>query len=229
MQSGNSNPAEKFFQWKSEHQKFAYYDKSEEKNIFTDLPIKFLGLVAYKTIKGYNAKKGAGIGANEVRSIAKKSNEEITCYYFDDNKTRIARGKWADIKADVDTAGGKFTESVYAMLPDGSLVNFQINGASLTTWYEFQKNQSDKFFDNWIVVNGYKEGKQGSVNYTYPIFEWGTTLNRSEQKMAEVCDAKISQYEDWYFDGKQSAPESKSAVDSYEVTDPETVEDDLEF
>jgi hypothetical protein len=239
MQSSNSNPAEKFFTWKSEHQKFAYYDKAKEENIFVELPLKFLAISSYKTVKGFNPKRGvngAGIGSNEVRSIAKKSNETLKVHFWDSDKSVIAEGKWNDIKETVDNAGGKFTESVYAMLEDGTLVNFQIMGAGLTTWYEFQKNQSDKFFDNWIVVKGFKEGKQGSVKYTYPVFEWGTTLNRSEQKLAEICDKKISDYEDWYFDGKEVAPDAfadraQSEVDKYDVKDAEEVEtgDDLEF
>lgn len=240
MTSANTNPAEKFFQWKSEHQKFAYYDKAEEKNVFVDLPIKFLGLVAYKTVKGYNGKKGAGIGANEVKTIGRNSNEILKVYYFDEGKTSIASGKWNDIKEVVDNAGGKFTESVYAMLEDGSLVNFQINGAALSTWYEFQKNQSDKFFDNWIVVKGFKEGKQGSVQYTYPVFEWGSTLDRSAQKLAEECDSKIEAYEDNYFGNKQPEPSafdgdrSRSEVNKYKEVNPALVggdedDDDLPF
>ncbi len=201
MQSANSNPAEKFFQWKSDHQKFAYYDKAESKNVFVEMPVKFLALASYKTIKGYNAKKGARISSNEVKSVSKNSNEDLKVHYFDEGKSVIAEGKWSDIKDTVDNAGGKFTESVYAMLPDGTLVNFQINGAALSTWYEFQKNQSDKFFDNWIEVNGFKEGKQGKVEYTYPVFEWGTTLDRNEGKLAEACDKKIESYEESYFNG----------------------------
>jgi hypothetical protein len=240
MQSTNSNPAEKFFQWKSDHQKFAYYDKAKEENIFVELPLKFLGIVAYKTVKGFNpkrGKKGAGIFANEVKTIGQKSNETLKVQFFDEDKSVIAEGKWNDIKETVDNAGGKFTESVYAMLEDGTLVNFQINGAALSTWYEFQKNQSDKFFDNWIVVKGFKEATQGKVNYTYPVFEWGSTLNRSEQKLAEACDKKISDYESWYFDGKEVAPDAfadraQSEVDKYDVKDAEEVEagsDDLDF
>lgn len=219
MQSANSNPAEKFFQWRSDHQKFAYYDKEKEENVFVDMPVKFLALVSYKTVKGYNGKKGCGISSNEVRAIGKNSNERLKVHYFDEGKTVIAEGKWSDIKDAVDNAGGKFTESVYAMLPDGSLVNFQINGAGLSTWYEFQKNQSDKFFDNWIIVNKFKEGQQGTVKYTYPVFEWGTSLNRSEQKMAEECDKKIEAYEASYFDGKAPEKQLESAVDAYETVD----------
>ena len=232
MATQNSNPAEKFFQWKSDHQKFAYYDKSEEKNVFVDLPLKFLAIAAYKTVKGFNPKKNCGIGCNEVKSIGKNSNETMKVYFFDDGKTTIAEGKWNDIKADVDNAGGKFTESVYAMLEDGSLVNFQINGASLSTWYDFQKNNSNKFFDNWIEVKGFKDGEQGKgrVKYTYPVFEWGTTLTRSEQKLAEEADAKIEAYEAYYFDGKvsENVGRENSAVDKH-FEAKEEAEDDLAF
>src|SRR5690606_8074340 len=114
-----------------------YYDKAKEENIFVELPLKFLGLVSYKTVKGYNAKKGqkgCGIFSNEVKRVGQKSTETLKVQYFDEEKSVIAEGKWNDIKEVVDNAGGKFTESVYAMLEDGSLVNFQINGAALSTW-----------------------------------------------------------------------------------------------
>lgn len=238
MQSGNSNPAAKFFQWKSDHQKFAYYDKAEEKNVFVEMPVKFLALVSYKCIKGFNSKKNTGISSNEVRSVGKDSKETLRVHFFDQAKTVIADGKWQDIKDEVDREGGKFTESVYAMLPDGELVNFQINGAGLSTWYEFQKNQSDKFFDTWIEVKSFKEGKQGKVDYTFPVFEWGDKLDRKEEKLASECDAKISTYEDSYFNGKPAAhghaldgDRSNSAVNQYEEDRLEPVSnfDDLDI
>lgn len=229
MKSANSNPAEKFFQWKSDHQKFAYYDKAQEKNVFVEMPVKFLALSSYKTVKGYNPKKG-GIGCNEVKSIAKNSNETLNVYYFNDGKETIAKGRWADIKETVDNAGGKFTESVYAMLPDGSLVNFQINGASLSTWYEFQKNQSDKFFDYWVEVNAFKSGKQGKVEYTYPVFEWGQKMDRKEMDLANECDKKITAYEASYFNNAP-APQGRenSEVDKYEADFEPATNEDLRF
>ncbi len=215
MQSGNQNPANYFFEWKSQHQKFCYYDKDKKENVFVDMPFRFLALSRYTTVKGWNQKKKYALISNEIKTI---NDLLIVNAYADGNKTEIARGEWKEIKDKVDNEGGKYTQSVYAMLPNGDVANVQLNGASLSTWFEFQKNQTDKFFDNWVVVNGFKEGKQGAVTYTYPVFEWGSTLNTKEQVLAENADIKIEAYENSYFGAKQEeAPRHRSEVDKYEM------------
>lgn len=216
MQSGNTNPASKFLSWKSQHQKFAYYDKEKKENIFIEMPFKFLAISRYKTVKGWNQKKEGSIISNEVKSL----NDEIRVNFYPKNgdKYEICRGPWVDIKETVDNWDGKYTESVYVMLPDGELANLQLSGASLSTWFEFQKNQTDKFFDNWVVINGFKEGKQGAVTFTYPVFEWGSTLKTEEQKLAEGVDKKIEDYEAHYFGNQEEEPSrSRSEVDKYEM------------
>lgn len=218
MQSGNVNPATKFFQWKSEHQKFAYYDKEAKENVFVEMPFKFLALSRYKTVKGWNQKKEGSLISNEVKSL----NDEIRVNFYPRNgdKYEICRGPWSDIKETVDGWDGRYTESVYIMLENGDVANVQLNGASLSTWFDFQKNKSDMFFDNWVVINGFKEGKQGAVTYTYPVFEWGTSLDKQHQEFAEVADRLIQSYEDGYFGAKEETEEparQRSEVDKYEM------------
>ena len=187
MQTGTQNPAKYFFQWKSDHQKFCYYDKEKKENVFIEMPFKFLALSKYITVKGWNQKKEHALISNEVKNI---DDVLIVNAYKDGSKSEIARGGWNEIKEKMEIEKGKFTQSVYIMLPNGDVANIQLSGASLSTWFDFQKNQTDKFFDNWVVVNGFKEGKSGSVEYTYPVFEWGSTLNKDEQGLAEYADGK---------------------------------------
>ena len=220
MVSGSQNPATKFFQWKSEHQKFAYYDKIEKENVFVEMPFKFLALSRYKTVKGWNQKKEGAIISNEVKDL----KDQLIVNFYPKNgngKEEIVRGVWSDIKPTIENWDGKYTESVYAMLEDGSVVNIQLSGASLSTWFDFQKNQTNMFFDNWVVINGFKEGKQGAVNYTFPIFEWGGSLNEDFQELAEIADSKIESYESGYFgkteeDASQKPSRERSEVDKYE-------------
>lgn len=216
MQSGTQNPAKYFFQWKSEHQKFCYYDKEKKENIFVELPFKFLALSRYITVKGWNQKKSYALISNEVKSI---DDTLIVNAYSDGNKTEVARGGWNAIKDKMEVENGKFTQSVYVMLPNGDVANIQLNGASLSTWFEFQKNQTDKFFDNWVVVNGFKNGKTGAVEYTFPLFEWGSTLNKDEQQLAEYADGKIEEYEQAYFGASEQKENfrERSEVDKYEM------------
>nr|WP_299488661.1 hypothetical protein [uncultured Allomuricauda sp.] len=217
MQSGTQNPAKYFFQWKSDHQKFCYYDKEKKENVFVDLPFKFLALSRYITVKGWNQKKEHALISNEVKSI---DDVLVVNAYKDGSKSEVVRGKWNEIKEKMEVEKGKFTQSVYVMLPNGEVANIQLNGASLSTWFEFQNNQTDRFFDNWVLVNGYKDGKSGTVEYTYPVFEWGTSLDTESQLRAENADAKIEEYEESYF-GKSEEPKEnyreRSEVDKHEM------------
>ena len=220
MASGNSNPAELFITWSSKHQKFVYYDKEAKANYMIDMPFKFLAISKYITVTGWNQKNEFSLISNEVKDISDELT--VNAYYKGGNgKEQIVKGDWKSISELMELKKGKFTQSVYAMLPDGKVVNIKLSGASLSTWFEFQKNQTDRFFNDWVVVNGFKEGVNGSVEYTYPVFEWGTSLDKPSQERAEVADSKIEEYEKSYF--KNSEPEkdafegrSRSEVDKHE-------------
>ena len=196
MSAGTSNPATKFLTWKSEHQKFAYWDKLEKVNVFVEMPIKFLALSKYKTIKGWNQKKEGAIISNEVKSL---KDEFVVNFYKKGDRQEIARGPWNEIKETVESWGGKYVESVYVMLPGGEVVNLHLSGASLSTWFEFQNNQTSRFFDEWVVVNGFKEGKSGAVKFTYPVFEWGEKIGKLDSADAQNADVLIAGYEASYF------------------------------
>ena len=220
MASGNTNPAELFITWSSKHEKFCYYNKEEKANFFIDFPFKFLAISKYITVSGWNQKNEYSIISNEVKRI--EDNLVVNAYFKDKNKSKdvIAQGDWKSISETMEVKKGKFTQSVYAMLPEGKLVNIKLSGASLSTWFEFQKNQTDRFFNDWVVVNGFKEGINGSVEYTYPVFEWGTSLDAERQKRAELADEKIVAYEESYF-GKSVEPKEnfreRSEVDKHEM------------
>ena len=219
MSTGNSNPAELFISWSSKHQKFVHYDKENKTNVLIDLPFRFLAISKYITVTGWNQKKEFSIIGNEVKSI----EDELTVNAYKkggNGKELLAKGDWKSISDKMEMEKGKFTQSVYAMLPDGQLVNIKLMGASLSTWFEFQKNQTDMFFDNWVVVNAFKEGVNGSVQYTYPVFEWGTSLDAPSQKRAEIADKKIAAYEESYFGKKEEVSENfreRSEVDKHEM------------
>ena len=216
MQTGVVNPASKFITWSSKHDQFTYYDKEAKENVLIGVELKFLALARYKTVKGWNQKRQFSIISNEVKSL----NDEIivTAYPKSGEKFELCRGGWSDIRQTIDSNDGKYTESVYSMLPNGELVNIQLSGASLSTWFDFQKNQTNRFYDNWVVVRGFKNGVNGAVEFTYPVFEWGTSLNEEEQKLADLADAKIETYEESYFGKKEETQEefrANSEVNKY--------------
>lgn len=65
----SSNPARKFLEWKSDDKCFSYYDKEKKENVKVELPLTFVILEHYHTVKGWNDKSESGIYANEVFGI----------------------------------------------------------------------------------------------------------------------------------------------------------------
>lgn len=211
MQSGSSNPAKKFIEWKSSNKSFAYYDKERKENIPIELPFKFLAMVNYKTIKGWNQKREGAIISNEIRNM----HEILTVNFYPrtGEKQTIATGKWKEIKESVDLWGGKYTESIYGILPNGELINIQLNGSGLGNWFDFQKGMDDNFYDTWVRVDGFSEGKSGAVTYYSPVFSWGKNITDEEAVLAENADELITNYEASYFDQPEATPDSE--VDKY--------------
>ena len=116
-----SNPATKFFDWKSNDKCFSYYDKEKQENVLVPLPFKFLVLDELHAVKGWNDATSSGIFSNEVKFISK---ETMTVKPFKGNE--IAKGLYKDIKEKIVAAGGHYVKSIYIMLEDGSLAKYSI-------------------------------------------------------------------------------------------------------
>jgi hypothetical protein len=225
----NPNPAELFIQWKSDHQKFAFWDKEKEANIFIELPFKFLTLDVLQTVKGYNPKRKSGIYANEVKRI---STEQLTVRYFDE-KELIAQGLWNDIKETVDMHKGHYALSIYIMLENGTMANLSLKGAGVGQWFEFTKKTKSRLYDEWITVNGFKEGKQGSVEFTYPIFEFDGSLADNDAQNADIVFDTLEMYLKSYLDAQEINVETTPLDEVQELAPVEQYnteeEDDLPF
>ena len=163
-----TNPVTKFLNWKSNDQAFSYYDKQKGENVKVELPIKFLFLEHYHTVKGWNDASESGIYSNEVYAISK---EPLTVRAFKGGE--IANGLYKDNKEKIKNAGGVYHRSVYAMLPDGELVNFQLKGIGVKAYSDFY-NENNHLLDNqFIEVNEVVEGKKGSIKFSSPFFSSG--------------------------------------------------------
>ena len=145
----SSNPASKFLEWKSDEQKFAYYDKEQKTNIFVDLPITFLVLEEYHTVKGFSDSDQTGIYSNEVLQTG---SDEIEVKTF--KGRTIAKGLYKDIKSIVDGAGGRYHKSIYAVTKEGELVNISFKGACVSKWSDFTaKGAWKRLKDEWITIS----------------------------------------------------------------------------
>ena len=184
-----SNPATKFFDWKSNDKCFSYYDKEKQENVLVPLPFKFLVLDELHAIKGWNDATSSGIFSNEVKFISK---EPMTVKPFKGNE--IAKGLYKDIKEKVQAAGGHYVKSIYIMLEDGSLANIQLKGAAVQKWGEFTSKTRQRLPDEWVIVESVVDGKKGAVKFYTPDFKFERSISDTEADLADEAFNVLETY-----------------------------------
>jgi hypothetical protein len=209
-----TNPATKFFEWKSNEKTFAYFDKETKTNVSVELPFKFLVLDELHTVKGWNDATESGIYSNEVKWISK---DEMIVKPFKGNE--IARGLYKDIKEKAKAAGGHYVKSIYIMLEDGSIANLQLKGAACQAWGDFTSKGKQRLLDEWVSVVGFDEAKKGSVKYTTPIFGYLASIGDAENDLANEAFNTLEAYLKTYLAKAEAVAEVET----------EEAHDDLEF
>ncbi len=226
------NPATKFLEWKSNDKCFSYYDKELKENISVELPLKFLFIEHYHTVKGWHDKSESGIYSNEVYSIG---NTLLEVKAFKGGE--IASGFYKDIKDKVKNAGGNYARSIYVMLEDGSMANIQLKGSAVggikkeksidgkdkKGWSEFYNDNQSNLDYHWIEINAAAEGKSGSVKYSIPEFEFGKRITDKTDKMASETASMLGDYMRGYLEDKPFR--DGSVVDEYEKNAEELVDE----
>mgnify|MGYP003126400918 FL=1 len=197
--TGSGTPVTKYLNWKSNDKAFSYYDKEKGENVKVELPLKFLFLEHYHTVKGWNDASESGIYSNEVYSIGK---EELNVKAFKGGD--IAKGLYKENREKIVNAGGVYHRSVYAMLPDGDLVNFQLKGIGVKAYSDFYNDNNHLLDNRWIEINSAKEGKKGAVKFSSPEFTIGDNITKAEDKMANDCAGVLQSYMDSYFGRTES-------------------------
>lgn len=188
--AGFTKPATKYIEWASEDNCFRYYEKKEgqEKgaNVLLQLPVRFVVLDVYSTVKGYSDSESSGIYANEVKNTTQEMLEVKTF-----SGKVITKGFYKDVKDVIANAGGKFTTSVYAMDEAGEIINFQLKGISLKMWMEFTKSAGKRLSDEWVAVKEFKTDKKGRVTFSMPVFELDKSLSNDEDVKADNAFNKL--------------------------------------
>lgn len=187
--SSYTKPAAHYLEWDSESGEFMYYDKQANEGRGAKVPInltKFLFLKQMHTIKGWSEKHEAGMYAAEITDLSK---EPLTVKTF--SGTVIAKGLYSEIKEKLKDEGGRYTASIYAMLPDGTCVNFQMKGVALRQWMEFTQKTRARLADEWVKIKEVQTGKKGKVTFTFPIFEFDKSLSAKEADLADQTYATL--------------------------------------
>jgi len=193
FQTSSPNPATKFLEWKSEDQCFAFYNKAEQKNVLVPLPLKFLTLMEMHTVKGWNDASQSAIYSNEVKFIGQ---EELEVKSFKGGP--IAKGLYKDVKHNIAAAGGHYTKSIYAMLEDGTIVNFQLKGSAVKEWGDFTQKSRSRLTDEWVEVFEANQLQKGKVKYSVPVFKYNTSLNDKEGLIADKSYNTLKEYIERY-------------------------------
>ena len=231
----NSNPARKFLKWKSNDQCFEFYDKKAQKKVKIQLPLKFLFLQHYVTVKGWSNFSGSGIWSNEVYSTVKEIIE------VKNSNGTICKGLYKENKPIIKAAGGEYYRSIYGMTPDGEIVNLQLKGTCtggikenhspdkipVKGWNLFHSGDKKKkiqgvahLLDNqWIEINEFKRGQNEVVNYTIPFFELGASITKEENALAVLAAKKLQNYMDSYFTKEELKPEPELNINVNGVVD----------
>jgi len=192
--NSSNNPTKKYLDWKSNDKSLEFYDKEAGEKVKVELPLKFVFLQHYHTVKGWNDASQSGIWSNEVYYIG---SEPMTVRAFKGGE--IASGLYKDIKQDITNAGGKYHRSVYVMLEDGTIANLSFKGAVVREWSDFFGDNQSLLDNQWIEVNTSKEQKKGSIKYSTPEFTLGKNLTAKESGMADDTALELKGYLDEYF------------------------------
>lgn len=211
-----SNPAAKFFDWKSNDKCFSYYDKEKQENVLVPLPFKFLVLDELHSIKGWNDATSSGIFSNEVKFISK---EPMTVKPFKGNE--IAKGLYKDIKEKIVSSGGHYVKSIYIMLEDGSLANLKLKGSAVQKWGEFTQKTRNRLPDEWVIVSKFLEGKKGAVKFNTPEFTFDRSISDIEADLADDAFNALETYLKAYL--------VKSEPVIEEMIEDDEPKDDLDF
>jgi hypothetical protein len=183
--SGNfEKPASKYLEWASEDACFKFWNGTEKESV--NLPMKFLVLKEFHTVKGWHDKSSSAIFANEVKNI---STEQLEVKAFKGGV--ITRGIYKDIKDVISAAGGRYVKSVYAMTEDGEIINLQLKGATVKAWGDaFNKGRS-RLADEWVSITDFEKLKKGRVEYTVPNFKFDGSLTDAQGELADKVYDKL--------------------------------------
>jgi hypothetical protein len=178
---GSRNPSTRWFEWNGsgEGGTVRWYDKEAQKNVEARMPFTFLLLDELATIKGWHESSESAIFANEVKDTRQ---DALVVRAFKGGE--LASGFYQDIRDRIKALGGHFHASCYIAYKDGDelkLGNLGFKGAAVRAWMEFKKNAPTRknaegksvkaFYVDAVVIDGYEEGKKGSIKFRVPTFK----------------------------------------------------------
>lgn len=208
------NPATRWFEWHGERGVVTYYDKEKKENVDLALPFVAIVLDQLSAVKGWDDSTKSGIYSNAVRDTRQ---ELLTVKSFKGGV--IAEGRYKDIKAQVNAAGGHFESQIYIAYKGEhglSIAVLSLKGAALGAWMEFSRAHRGAIQDDAVMITGYTEGQKGRVIFRVPTFAI-KKLSADTNAEAVKLDAKLQEWLDVCLKrNKQTAPQAPEQ-DDYET------------
>ena len=161
------NPVTKFIEWSGSKNAFFWYDKEKGEKVFFDKPLAIIMIEQYFTIKGFHEQSGSGIFSNEIHNT-KTERFNVRAH----GTGTIAEGYYQDISGKIKAQGGKFCNSVYAVMGtdsekgDYEIVNIQFYGSALGPFIDAKLRRNGNFI---ILSPGVEPKKKGSNKYFEPL------------------------------------------------------------
>lgn len=198
--------------WVSKTGQFALYDKNSNVEIPMPLPVKVAYLTSSIKITGYDETEETGINSNEITNLKDETLRVVA-------NTVIADGYYDQIKDEVKSRGGKYTQIVYAVDHDTKeIVKLQFSGSSLSAWINATKDltpvdlakKSISFTD--AKENSFTNKNDEVITYFTPIIDF-EDANENEMQLADDAYESIEHFFNKKAPKKESIPEQADNAD----------------
>jgi hypothetical protein len=220
------NPCTRWHEWSGGNSggMMGYYDREQKKMVEVTGKFAFIVLDELATIKGWHDASDSGISANEVRDT---KSETLVVRAFKGGE--LASGFYSTIRDRITSQGGHFVANIYVAYKDETgamkLGAVQFKGAALNAWVEFKKANRAEIYKQAVVVNGFNEGKKGSITFRTPKFAL-VNISPASNEEANKIDAEILQpYLADYF-RKPKVEQAEAAPDSLTVDEANAMADE---
>lgn len=191
-------PAKKYIQFNGETGKITYWHKFSkddpkysEDNKGERREISIDGAIVLDSdlfsVTGFNKDRGYCF-TNEVRNV----QDELVLRFFNEKKVDC-RGTLEDLKREHGKEV-RYTKSAYLFL-DGEIVNMQIFGKSLSSWFEDIENRRKDLIKRKIRVKEIRTADEGKKSeHKYLVFEYGPEFSKEEGEAAVEADRELQAY-----------------------------------
>jgi len=194
-----ANPSTRWHEWEGGRDGglISYYNKDTKAKVQVKLPFAFIVLDELSCVKGWHDASDSGISSNEVRDT---KSEPLVVKSFKGGL--LAEGFYSAIRDRIISQGGQFVANIYCAYKNEAgelkLGAVQFKGAALNSWVEFKKANRADIYKKAVVINGYAEGKKGSIVYRTPKFALND-VSPETNNIAIALDTELQKYLADYF------------------------------